>query len=173
MKSSPYNHNLAAVTNDMGSNLYLHQILEETPNGVLVVNLSHQIIYANPAATRFLGIPHRNLQDKGLNTALGKENNDLFNSIVQFFESNKTPDKQRLRQEIQIKTEENGRKFLDTVLVYPPSSPDYYLFYLIDITTRKNLEAKLRRRSTFFYNLIESSVDGIIASDMKGATHYF
>ncbi len=52
--------------------------------------------------------------------------------------------------------------------VYPPASPDYYLLYLIDITPRKILEGELRRRNAFFHNLIDSSVDGIIASDMKG-----
>ena len=57
---------------------------------------------------------------------------------------------------------------LSAVVVFPPASTDYYLVYLIDITQQKNLEGELRRRNAFFQNLIDSSVDGIIASDMKG-----
>ena len=38
VKDSPFNDNLATITSELGSNLYLYQILEETPNGVMVVD---------------------------------------------------------------------------------------------------------------------------------------
>ncbi|MDY6863446.1 MAG: PAS domain S-box protein [Thermodesulfobacteriota bacterium] len=38
----------------------------------------------------------------------------------------------------------------------------------IDISERKKIENELRHANDFFYNLIESSVDGIIAADIKG-----
>ncbi len=38
----------------------------------------------------------------------------------------------------------------------------------LDITERKKIEDELREANEFFMNLIESSVDGIIAADMKG-----
>lgn len=38
----------------------------------------------------------------------------------------------------------------------------------IDISERKRMERELREANEFFMNLIESSVDGIIAADMKG-----
>ncbi|MDP2971058.1 MAG: PAS domain S-box protein, partial [Deltaproteobacteria bacterium] len=38
----------------------------------------------------------------------------------------------------------------------------------IDISERKRMERELRDANEFFMNLIESSVDGIIAADMKG-----
>ena len=37
-----------------------------------------------------------------------------------------------------------------------------------DITERKNIEHELRKANDFFRNLIDSSVDGIIAADIKG-----
>lgn len=168
MNISPFNNNLATVTSELGSNLYLYQILEETPNGVMVVNLEHQILYANPAAIQFLGTSYRKLSNPDLKAALGNENSELISSIEDFFTHPESRKTSRIRHEIQIDTAENEVQLLDAVLVYPPSSPAYYLFYLIDITTRKKLEAKLRRRNAFFHNLIESSVDGIIASDMRG-----
>ena len=38
----------------------------------------------------------------------------------------------------------------------------------LDITERKRIEEELRKANEFFVNLIQSSVDGIIAADMKG-----
>jgi len=168
VNTSPFNKNLATVTEELGSNLYLYQILEETPNGVMVVNLEHQVLYANPAAARFLGAFHRKLEDSDLEKALGNHNKELYRLIEAFFAYPENRDELRIRHEIQVEIGENETQILDAVLVYPPSSPTYYLLYLIDITTRKKLEAKLRRRNTFFHNLIDSSVDGIIASDMSG-----
>ncbi len=168
LNTSPFNKDLSTVTDELGSNLYLSKILEETPNGVLVIDLEHQILYANPAASSFLGATHRSLADNHLKTALGKQNSELYQLIYEFFKYPENRDELRIRHEIQIETREKEILILDAVLVSPPSSPGYYLLYLIDITTRTRLEGKLRRRNSFFHNLIESSVDGIIASDIKG-----
>ena len=43
----------------------------------------------------------------------------------------------------------------------------------LDITERKRIEDELREANAFFMNLIESSVDGIIAADMKGNIFIF
>jgi two-component system NtrC family sensor kinase len=43
----------------------------------------------------------------------------------------------------------------------------------LDITERKRIENKLREANEFFMNLIESSLDGIIAADMKGDIFIF
>jgi PAS domain S-box-containing protein len=158
---------LATITRDLGSNLYLYQILEETPNGVMVVSLGHQIIYANPMAGHFLDIACSEMTDASLAEILGIENTRLFHLIEDFFNSSDSKTS-RIRHEIEIHGSEGQRIVIDVVLVYPPSRPDYYLLYLIDITARKKLEGELRRRNAFFHNLIDSSVDGIISSDMKG-----
>ncbi|HSO10587.1 MAG TPA: ATP-binding protein [Desulfoprunum sp.] len=159
---------LAEMTRDLGSNIYLYQILEETPNGVMVVNLQHQIIYANPAACHFLSIPCDQIVDASIAEVLDVENAGLFRLIADFLNSPAGRKMSRFRHEIEIKGADEQTTDIDVVLVYPPSRPDYYLLYLIDITARKKLEAELRRRNTFFHNLIDSSVDGIIAADMKG-----
>ena len=43
----------------------------------------------------------------------------------------------------------------------------------LDISERKRIEDELREANQFFMNLIESSVDGIIAADMKGNIFIF
>ena len=60
---SPLRKSLPDVTNELGSHLYLYQILDETPNGVMVVSLEHQVLYANPAANDLLGVDYRDLEE--------------------------------------------------------------------------------------------------------------
>lgn len=155
------------IAAELGPYHYLHTILEGTPNGVVVVSLGHLIIHANPAAIRFLAIPNSDFEGKSLQVVLGNSNGRLFDSIIEYFDSPDNKNKPEIRHEIEI-MEDGDRCILNAVIVYPPSFPDYYLLYLIDITQQKKLEGKLRRRNAFFHNLIDSSVDGIIAADMKG-----
>jgi len=153
---------------ELKSDLYLYQILEETPNGVMVVSTSHRITYANPAASVFLDVPFAQLGGSHLGTVLGEDNSELFALFVDFFAHKTNKQTSRFRKEITIAKEGKGKRMLDVVFVYPPSRPEYYILYLIEITHLKILERELRRRNVFFHNLIDSSVDGIIAADMKG-----
>lgn len=147
---------------------FLYQILEETPNGVMVVSLDNQVIFANPAAGQFLDIPVSKLEGCSLQTLLVPHHESLFNLIEDFFSDKVHQTNPRFRKEIErIKTGQEKR-VIDVVFVYPVTQPDYYILYLIDITHLKILERELRRRNVFFHNLIDSSVDGIIAADMKG-----
>jgi PAS domain S-box-containing protein len=159
---------LTASSRDLGSNLYFELILEETPNGVMVVGLDHQVIHVNPAACHFLDITCSEVVETPLDMVPALQHTGLFKLIKAFFKSPPAGKTSRFRHEIEIKRGDGQRLVIDAVLVYPPSRPDYYLLYLIDITTRKKLEGELRRRNAFFHNLIDSSVDGIIASDMQG-----
>ena len=123
---SPLRKTLPEVTNELGSHLYLYQILEETPNGVMVVSLDHQVLYANPAANQLLGVGYRELTDIGLERLLGEENQWFFYQIGQFFDNRAEMGRSSTRQVIEIPTGEDEVKILDAVLSYPPSSPDYY-----------------------------------------------
>ncbi len=147
---------------------YLYQILEETPNGVLIVSLDHTILHSNPSASRFLNMSYEDLKEMRLEKIFGPENTPFLNHIKSFLKSAENHKQQRIRQEIRITAPGKERCILDVVFVYPPSTPEHYLLYLIDVTTRKNLEGELRRHNAFFHNLIDSSVDGIIAADTQG-----
>ena len=161
---------LATITRDRGRTSTYELILEETPNGVMVVGLDHQIIHANPAACHFLDITcERDRRCPSLTMVLALR---TYRSVQadQGDSSNRRPSARPRGSgtKSRSKREDGQRLDIDVVLVYPPSRPDYYLLYLIDITPQRKLEGELRRRNAFFHNLIDSSVDGIIASDMKG-----
>jgi PAS domain S-box-containing protein len=73
--------------------------------------------------------------------------------------------------EVEFKNK-NGEKM--TVLISADAKLDGegrgvgYEGIIIDITDRKRMERKLKEANEFLMNLIESSVDGIIVTDMKG-----
>lgn len=164
---STINKDPGALAKTLGPYNYLHTILQETPNGVLVAGLDHRVIHANPAASRFCGVPFADLVGSTVEAFLGEQNQVLFALIKKQFQAAHQEMGWKVKKEIEFSA--NGqRSILFGVAVYSPSSPGYYLLYLIDITQQKMLEGELRRHNAFFHNLIDSSVDGIIASDMKG-----
>jgi two-component system, NtrC family, sensor kinase len=156
-----------ALAKALGPYNYLHTILHETPNGVLVAGLDHRVVHANPAAGRFRGVPFAQLIGSTVEAFLSEKNQFLFQLIEKQFQAEHQENGWKISREIEFSR--NGqRSIVFGVAVYTPSSPDYYLLYLIDITQQKVLEGELRRHNAFFHNLIDSSVDGIIASDMRG-----
>ena len=160
------------ILQELGPYHYLHTILEETPNGVMVVDLDHTVLHANPAANKFLGVPYDSLSGRDLREILGQDNTELLRDIEEHLPPADHQKGVKKRHEVEF-SKNDVRCILNAVIAYPPSSQDYYLFYLIDITEQKKLEGKLRRNNAFFHNLIDSSVDGIIASNMKGTIVLF
>ena len=167
---STANREADALIEDLGPYHYLHTILEETPNGVVVVGPDHTVIHANPAACNFLGVSYGstgNIDGGSFKELLGERNSELFLLIRDHFEQ-QGGDCGKIRHEVEF-TRNGDRCILSAVVVFPPTGLEYYLLYLIDVTAQKNLEKELRRRNAFFHNLIDSTVDGVIASDMKGS----
>ena len=152
-----------------GMESYLYQILEETPNGVMVVDTAHRITYANPAAGNFLNVTFDELTGSNLGDLLGNDNRELYSLLTDnVARKARESASSRFRKEITVPRQDGEKRVLDVVFVSPPASPNHYILYLIDITHLKILERELRRRNLFFHNLINSSVDGIIAADMRG-----
>ncbi len=78
--------------------------------------------------------------------------------------------------EVEFK-KKNGEKITILLTGYPIKNEKGeitgYQGINLDITERKRIEDELREANQFFMNLIESSVDGIIAADMKGNIFIF
>ncbi len=159
---------LSKLVAEMGSNLVLYTIIEATPNGVLVVGRDQSILYANPAACRFTGVSPDQFQDSRLPSLLPLEDDPkLMLDLVRFVSTRNAP--AQFRREIRLRNQSNGTTHaMEFVAIAPAEGHDYYSTILIDIDRRQQLERELRRSNAFFRNLIDSSVDGIIASDMKG-----
>jgi two-component system NtrC family sensor kinase len=78
--------------------------------------------------------------------------------------------------EVEFK-KKNGEKITVLLTGYPIKNEKGevvgYQGINLDISERKRIENELREANEFFMNLIESSVDGIIAADMKGNIFIF
>lgn len=169
---STANRDPVALQQELGPYHYLHTILEETPNGVVVVGPDHRVIHANPAANSFFGVKVDSAISQPLEKLLGSEYEDFFLLIQDYSKLQGREDELKIRHELEFHSGEN-HWILDAVVVFPKACLDYYLLYLIDITQQKKLEGELRRRNSFFQNQIDSSVDGIIASDRQGRIMLF
>ena len=150
-----------------GEQYYFQTILEETPNGVLVISSDRRIMHANPAVGRFLGIHAEQLCGLNLETLLAEDGTSLFEKIGKVEKTESNGETIKIHHEMEL-GQKSERLILNVVVVFPPAEASYFLIYLIDITPQKRLEGELRRSNAFFHNLIDSSVDGIIASDMHG-----
>lgn len=164
---STANRDPQSLQQELGPYHYLHTILEETPNGVVVVGPDHYVIHANPAASGFLGAAYGDLEAASLETLLGEDHGDFYLLIKDYAKLQGTKKELKIHHELAF-TRNDEQYILSAVAVFPELCLDYYLLYLIDITQQKTLEGELRRRNSFFQNQIDSSVDGIIASDRQG-----
>ncbi|MBI5526133.1 MAG: PAS domain S-box protein [Deltaproteobacteria bacterium] len=148
---------------------FIFEMVDNTPVGVLLMNADNALEYANPAACRILGEEFRTLIGRGAADLLGA---DCVAALAARRRAGAQapgggvplPDP----HVIEVVTRAGEDKFAEVTHSFPADRPGYTLCFLTDITTRKHLEFELQRQNNFFHNLIESSVDGIIAADMKG-----
>jgi len=159
---------LSKLVSKLGSNHALYTIVEQTPNGVIVVNLDHKILYGNIATCNFTGNAYGEINGLNIHDILGLAPDDQLAILLNSLNSIALP-KRHFRHEMKIFNKlTNNFRSLEIVILEPEADNNFYILILIDIDDRKQLEIELRRRNSFFHNLIDSSVDGIISSNMKG-----
>jgi two-component system, NtrC family, sensor kinase len=160
---------LTALAERLGSDAFIYSIMEETPNGVLVLDTDNVVMHGNPAACRFLGVESDELIGKSLPDLLGPGSREAALTMLRdgtLFEG--VEHGERARHEIKTEGDDGSSLYLEAVFVKPNPQSEYYFIYLNNVTKRKRLAVELHRRNTFFQNLIDSSTDGIIAADMSG-----
>ena len=149
---------------------FVSTVLEHLPTGLLLVNKSYEVEYANPAASQLMGFQAGEMDGKPLDLLMGAH---FLKLIPQDQDDPGRSDGLIMHghshYELHIKMPGGGERVVETVIadVFKEQS-EHFLIYLTEITPRKKLAAELRQHSAFFQNLIDSSVDGIIAADMKG-----
>lgn len=140
----------------------LCRMIEQTPVGIILVNAEHVVEFSNPAAREIMGVVSGGLVEKHLS--------DLFgDGFTQMLIDPGAGLLERIPHEVLLRTE--GGKERQVKVEYVSADDQEagsYLGFLTDITDIQQLQLELHRRNTFFHNLIESSVDGIMAADMQG-----
>jgi PAS domain S-box-containing protein len=146
---------------------FLFELADGTPVGILLARPDDRLEYANPAACRILGGEFAALLGRSLSDLLGSR---CVSAFAARRDAHGRSDNAACTepQVVEVVTRAGENRFAEVTCAFPPNRPGYTLCFLTDITTRKHLEFELQRQNNFFHNLIESSVDGIIAADMKG-----
>ncbi|MFQ5842520.1 MAG: PAS domain S-box protein, partial [Thermodesulfobacteriota bacterium] len=143
------------------------KISEMGEEGILVIDEGNRIIFANSMATELTGYANEEL--------LGMKSIDLLNARDRKFLA-EMHDQAGLDESRRVCTEMDvlkaGGRFMDAEICITIARPeagriDTYI-YLKDITERKKMVTEIGQTNEFLTKLIASSVDGIIAADMKG-----
>ncbi len=171
---------------DCGNAELVLRIMEQSPLGVLLVNSDQVIEYANLCACKILETESPGLLGKTLVGLFGEtlspagdctqlhrcitmpaERKDAGEQLYGHRVLDRIADLfQPTAHELEVKSITGMARILE--MTSGGEVGGYSVWFMRDITARRQLEIELKYRDTFFHNLIDSSVDGIIASDMKG-----
>lgn len=149
------------------SEIRFRHIVEQANDGILVVGEENRIELANKTAAQITGYSLETLA--GLNFYdLFDEKNQVF--IKKMLENGKVHGELRVCTELEFinaRGESKEAEICFTAVKDRQGAQKTYV-YLRDISANKRIENELRKANDFLRNLIENSVDGIIAADMKG-----
>ena len=149
----------------------LQSIIELANDGIVVFNDRLGVEYANRAISQITGYSHARILEMSISELLGDESRalleDHFSRPEMFGE--------KTCQAVRIITSSGDVRNVEIciALATPPDGADRAYAYVRDIHDETRTANELREANEFFKNLISSSVDGIIAADMKGNIFIF
>jgi PAS domain S-box-containing protein len=165
--------------------------IDETGDiGILVYDQDLRILFANRTVAEMIGCPMEELIGSEVNRFLGQVNRIYQKTssgaaiaiepgalghgsriYLQGLRSSSSPEgRRRWRMEMELHRADGQIKFVEVCLSLAPSAGGRTQThaYVMDLADKVQIENELRRTNEFFKNVIRSSVDGIIAADMKG-----
>jgi len=153
---------------------FLNSILDSaTEYGIIALDFYGRIMEFNKGAERLLGWKKEEVINKE-NIAVTIIPEDK-KSGVQEWMSKRTRAEGVCELEM-TRVRKNGQHFpvLTTVtaIMDPSGKSSGFVEIIRDITVRKNLERQLRETKEFLEHIMESSVDGILTTDLKGKLTY-
>jgi PAS domain S-box-containing protein len=150
----------------------LRTLFERVRHGLFVSSKEGRFLDCNQALLDMLGYPSK---EEFLQIDIAR---DLYANLKdrRIFQERIERDGYVKDMEVEFK-KRNGEKITVLLTGHPIKNEKGdivgYQGINLDITGRKRIEDELREANEFFMNLIESSVDGIIAADMKGNIFIF
>jgi PAS domain S-box-containing protein len=143
------------------------QFFESAADGMIVVDLAGNVLYANPSAAALL----RGTSDRvprHVNEVLDDVGRELFAGLLAGFAEGHYP-----KTDLAFARPDGSRR-----VVQISSSPvlrgdGASLLSVRDVTDERAMAAELQRTKTFLERVVDSSVDGIVAADMKGTIILF
>lgn len=141
----------------------LAEIIDNSLAGILLIDDDAHILFANRALGNFLELNREEIVGKKITAYLQPEEAEVFSRLQVQLKSNPSG---QFRSMVLDRKEKD--QCIEVYYRRPQGENQPTYFYFRDITKRSQVEQQLRERNAFLDGLIESSVDGIIAADMKG-----
>jgi len=143
------------------------RIVENANDGILAVDEGYRIELANKVASEVTGYPPDRLLGLDFHALFGEKNRAYLRDL---FRQRDSRTDLRVCAELDIVTARGEKKETEICLtsVRDRRGATKAYAYLRDISPTKRIETELRKANDFLRNLIENSVDGIIAADLKG-----
>ncbi|HLA26303.1 MAG TPA: PAS domain S-box protein [Syntrophales bacterium] len=143
-----------------------HSLIELTNDGILVFDERYQVEFANQMAAVITGYDDGELKQSDALSLLGP----YFHLLVKELFTHPEHYGEKTCSEGKLCTAGGLTKDVEVCIAKAITSEGErkVYAYIRDISESKRIENELREANEFFANLIASSVDGIIAADMKG-----
>ncbi len=146
-------------------------VLEMGDQGILSLDKALRIKGANHLASDLIGFSIDTLLGMDFRRFVGAKDAGCVEDLVKRADCKNIP---RTYKEVLLVTASGEEKDVELYSCPAKRSEEEMIYvYLRDITQRKGVAHKLRETNEFLTNLIESSIDGIIAADMKGTVIIF
>jgi PAS domain S-box-containing protein len=149
------------------ANIRLKRVSEMGDNGILVFDANRFIRFANPMAAQLTGYSVEALLGMDFARLLDEQGRAFLKEVLPQVQEDTS---KRLCTQLSILTADGERKETEVCLALGELSEGRFktYAYIRDLSERLRIENELRKANEFTVNVIKSSVDGIIAADMKG-----
>lgn len=151
----------------LDANIRLKRVSEMGDDGILVFDGNRFIRFANPLAAQLTGYSVEALLGMDFARLLDEQGKAFLKEVLPQVQEDKT---KRLCTQLSILTADGERRETEVCFALGELSGGRFktYAYIRDLSERLRIENELRKANEFTKNVIKSSVDGIIAADMKG-----
>jgi PAS domain S-box-containing protein len=141
---------------------------DSSPDGILVVTMSGQVRFSNPAASKITGRSHKELCSGSFDDVLSPDGRKRFDKLRGNLGTGTPPS----NVDLPIRTGRGKRRVLN-VSFSVLRDHGKVIISLRDVTEARALARELNKTKEFLQRVIDSSVDAIVAADMTGKVLLF
>lgn len=142
---------------------------ESSADGMVVIDRSGRVLFANPRAREITGHSETQLMDASLSTLVSDADQELAQRLLRGFGSGLYP----RGVDLELRSRLGPRLVASVSFSSVLHESDAVLLTFRDVTKERNTAVELEQTKEFLERVIESSVDGIVSADMHGRVLLF
>jgi PAS domain S-box-containing protein len=139
-------------------------LFDSSADGIIVLDAEGQVLFCNPATCRITGRPAEELRGGGFEAVLGEQDTPRFRELRDSFSSGAFPS----NVDLTVQTPSGESRVVSVAFNALMREEGNVIVSLRDVTHERALARELAHTKDFLQNVIDSSVDAIIAADVAG-----